>query len=67
VHDLGSRSGTRVNDTTVTVPVALHDGDIVAFACVPLRFEQHAGRPGGPETLMWQPPAPAVIAAHWDS
>ena len=60
VHDLGSRSGTRVNDTTVTAPVALHDGDIVAFASVPLRFEQHAERPRGPETLMWQPPPPVA-------
>jgi hypothetical protein len=64
VHDLGSRSGTRVNDAAVTGPVALHDGDVVAFASVPLRFEEGSGRPGGPETLMWQPPAPA--AARFD-
>jgi len=64
VRDLGSRSGTRVNDAEVTVPMALHDGDVVAFASVPLRFEEPGGRPGGPETLMWQAPAP--VAPRFD-
>jgi FHA domain len=57
VHDLGSRGGTWVNDQRVTAPRPLHDGDVVAFAGVSLRFQEHAG---GPETLMWQPPPPAA-------
>jgi hypothetical protein len=44
----------------VTVPVTLQDGDILAFAGVPLRFEQHAKRGDGPETLLWQPRAPVA-------
>lgn len=55
--DLGSSGGTRINDNLVTAPVALHDGDVIAFASVPLRFEEHTA-PGGPETLHWQQPPP---------
>jgi hypothetical protein len=65
-QDLGSRGGTRVNDAAVTAPVALHDGDVVAFASVLLRFEERVGRPGGPETLFWQPAEPPPAAPRFD-
>ena len=61
VHDLGSRGGTWVNEQRLTAPMALHEGDVVAFAGVSLRFQEHAG---GPETLMWEPVAP--VAPRFD-
>ncbi len=56
VNDLGSRSGTRVNDIPVkTVP--LRDGDLIAVGQVVFRFELIGGAPaerrpgGGPMTM----------------
>lgn len=67
VHDVGSRGGTWVNDHRLTVPMVLHEGDVVAFAGVQLRFQEHATRPGGSETLLWQPPPrPEPAAPRFD-
>jgi pSer/pThr/pTyr-binding forkhead associated (FHA) protein len=46
VQDLGSSSGTFVNGQTVTAARVLLPGDIVAFAGVTARFDQHAGVAG---------------------
>ena len=46
VQDLGSSSGTFVNGQTVTAARVLLPGDVVAFAGVTARFDQHAGVAG---------------------